>query len=118
MKYRLKKDLPFAKVGATVILQEYSTCNKGKHWVVNIDEDKRTPYYQAQHIGEESWDMTEWIEEVKPREWDVIVFNDEISSLGFGKIINSLTGGGSYGVVWGSSTSDKPKHGKVREVIE
>ena len=63
MKYRLKKDLPFAKVGYPV-------------------EKRRDEYYVGAFlIGTEDYDMTEWIEEVKPREWYAMIFESSTLSM-------------------------------------
>lgn len=63
--YRLKKDLPFAKKGAEVLKKEYSSNN----YVWQIDGflgDKKTDVNREFfNIGNQSMDMSEWIEEVE-----------------------------------------------------
>lgn len=59
-KYRLAKDLPFAKVGSSI---ERLNAN----WYV-YDE-----YGCRWLIGDASLDMDGWIEEIKPREFYLIV---------------------------------------------
>ena len=56
MKYKLKKDLPFAKAGAEVIL------DKGVFYFV----DGERTWYLGQKIEN---NLDDWIEEVRPREW-------------------------------------------------
>jgi len=62
MKYKLKKDLPFAKAGAEVIIGTAGSIdlcqyNNGK---VNIAEN------HIEHLVNEGW-----IEEIKPREFEL-----------------------------------------------
>ena len=94
MKYRLKKDLPFAKAGTEVALNYDSNIWTVRPLTTKIDcplcdipEDVRN----------------EWIEEVKPREWEVILWNNEISS---------------KDIIMSPSAHDALKYIKVREVIE
>lgn len=94
MKYRLKKDLPFAKVGKIVDVNYVADL-----WTVRpLDAKKDYPVCDIPENAKE-----EWIEEVKPREWDVLVFNNKISS---------------YGILLFSSTDGSVEQIKVREVLE
>ena len=110
MKYRLKKDLPFAKAGIDVYnFNANKNFNEGDEEVnvplTNTDIYKLTFVTPNQmiYIGQLSELISRgWIEEVKPREWDVILWNNEISSKG----------------VIMRSTHDVPEHIKVREVLE
>lgn len=97
MKYKLKKDLPFAKAGAEVVVEElYIPQIKKPCYLVDSYWGNR------EVIGEVGNELTEsFIEEVKPREWGVTVID--------GKIYRT-------GTVASSSTS-KVEYIKVREVI-
>ena len=82
-KYRLAKDLPFAKAGTEV----FQSANA---FVV------KDPKYQGQvlYIGELS-DRDKlieqgWIEEVKLREWDVVV-NKSNDVIGYGNFDKTIT---------------------------
>ncbi len=67
MKYRLKKDLPFAKAGSEVGLRA-STAN----WVVYPDSKRRDLcYFIGYNYNEGDLFDAGWIEEIKPREFEL-----------------------------------------------
>lgn len=70
MKYRLKKDLPFAKAGTEIVLH-----------VSNLGYPHLTVERQADgylHIWCRTWQTYDaWIEEVKPREFEIQLCNGE-----------------------------------------
>ena len=85
---RLKKDLPFAKAGTPVFMY------RGE-WIIEHSIGHTV-------IGTQDMDMTDWIEEVKPREWDVVVIDGQL----VGSQYNDL-----------SFTDNKPQKIQVREII-
>ena len=66
MKYKLKKDLPFAKAGEELITDSICVYTMGD--VFNAGAKRQTKLYLGDIL-----ELTEsgWIEEVKPREWYV-----------------------------------------------
>ena len=70
MKYRLKKDLPFAKAGTEVYDDRYSYIT-----VKNLITKDGGSFFIGYDIKELL--TTGWIEEVKPREWHISESNLE-----------------------------------------
>ena len=67
MKYKLKRDLPFAKAGAEVkIISVYSNEFPHSFYTLSIKGDLIKAWYRIEIPKDR---FTEWIEEVKPREW-------------------------------------------------
>jgi hypothetical protein len=103
MKYRLKKDLPFADAGTEVWIDNT--------WTAWIDANVYAPNYGVTEfetrkvmLGKSSTLVAEgWIEEVKPREYWVAYNEDKI--LGVCKYDNETFVGTTHFV-------------KVREVLE
>jgi len=105
MKYKLGKDLPYAKMGAEVILEgDCVIIQERLKQKLSVRVDNDPDYYTFRHIGYvenlPQLIIDGWIEEVKPREFGVTIYH--------GKIIS--TGGVPY--------TDKKEVLKVREVIE
>ena len=80
-KYRLKKDLPFAKAGAEVFLDKDVTGNPIDNRI-SVEAEKNFGGYKYFHIGY-SADLQKlinegWIEEVKPREYDIHINKKDI----------------------------------------
>ncbi len=101
IKYRLKKDLPFAKAGAEVTIGVASSIglyqyDNGK---VNVAEN------QIEHLVNEGW-----IEEIKPREFELHF--DETGTITY-IVENNLIICNN-----GQSNLDSVKLIKVREVLE
>ena len=61
MKYKLKKDLPFAKAGAEVTI-------KFSEAFTQAFDEKRTLWLKNENVLRELL-LMDWIEEVKPREF-------------------------------------------------
>ena len=77
MKYRLKRDLPFAKAGETVYAEEYgiSVCDKRIDQLPNYRHTQDQVDAEVQRLISEGW-----IEEVKPREIWVNEYADKLVS--------------------------------------
>lgn len=102
-KYILKKDLPFAKAGAEEVFVDDNSIyiELGNGIIRCLDPFER---FNGNNISKELERLISegWIEEVKPREWDVAEYNGEI-----------ISNGGFVGV-----DQSKVNFFKVREVIE
>ncbi len=85
MKYRLKKDLPFAKAGAEVHLFPENLLYKR----LALFNDGTYPYCI---VGSDEIDL--WIEEIKPREFYVTIFPNEQINVYHTKHIAELNDGG------------------------
>ena len=99
MKYRLKKDLPFAKAGEEVWTDSFHIYIKGN--VRMRGTDRKEDIY----LGLLS-DLVDngWVEEVKPREWEVNEWMGDIYNKG--------------SIIMTTADQIQPKRIKVREVIE
>lgn len=82
MKYRLKKDLPFAKAGDLIYNYEGNLFNSEGNFDCFVRVDKAIfpavylyPKNNMAFIGDKRDLMGEWIEEAKPREWDISIIN-------------------------------------------
>ena len=64
MKYKLKKDLPFASAGTEVRKHDLAMTSERPQWMWTVVDSEGNHY----RVGTQDTDMTEWIEEVKPRE--------------------------------------------------
>ena len=97
MKHRLKKDLPFAKAGEEIKVND--DCDIWTVRPLNIEID--CPLCD---IPKETRD--EWIEEVKPREFYVELYKDSLKPSDVSDNINYLREDARFTII------------KVREVIE
>ena len=76
MKYKLKRDLPFAKAGAEVkIISVYSNEFPHSFYTLSIKGDLIKDWYRIEIPKDR---FTEWIEEAKPRDWYAVVQGDSI----------------------------------------
>ena len=68
MKYRLKKDLPFAKAGTELVLkgEDRIRPSGAEEYLICITEDLPRLIKEG------------WIEEVKPREWEVYEYDGKL----------------------------------------
>ena len=64
-KYRLKKDLPFAKAGVEIEIG----CNNNYDELINSRKDKKPAIYLKGQVSLQNLLNDGWIEEVKPREF-------------------------------------------------
>ena len=103
MKYKLKKDLPFAKAGTEV---RYFYGTSVEHINYNREINAVDIHIPMKDVIQSYFDEG-WIEEVKPREWRVIIGKYGEAK---GIYLNELIAGDEV------SSSDTTI--KVREVIE
>ena len=104
MKYRLKKDLPFAKVGEVI---DMGICGTFENIHLRPNKTGECRQNNLKMMRQDGW-----IEEIKPREWWVVRrYNVGIVS-GFDSE--------SLAVSYVNQTNDSPKYQiiKVREVLE
>ena len=64
-KYRLKKDLPFAKAGVEIEIG----CNNNYDELINSRKDKKPAIYLKGQVSLQNLLNDGWVEEIKPREW-------------------------------------------------
>ncbi len=107
MKYGLKKDLPFAKVGAEVkIVSSYAGSPLHNYYSLSIKGDLIEEWYRIEIPKER---FTDWVEEVKPREWWLVITN-----LGFETGFSSE----ELAIEYANQHCNNSGIIKVREVIE
>jgi len=106
MKYRLKKDLPFAKAGEIVDVNDEADL-----WTVRpLDAKKDYPVCDIPENAKE-----EWIEEVKPREWYEVEIYEPI--LGWRTVLGRFDTA-QEAKIFACSDQRNARFIKVREVIE
>ena len=112
MKYKLKKDLPFAKAGDDIIVGK-TPMRK----TIGIDFTMGEPtVFSAITTGDLEYLLADgWIEEVKPREWWEVEFQDAGGNWVFNGYRYKYEKQARYVA---TSTPQNARFIKVREVIE